>query len=72
MTETTEAAPLPGRHSAAVLLVRALKSARSPRYNKRVKHARWIAVMDSVEVGSTYAYDLCRWAGLDPYEQVAR
>jgi hypothetical protein len=31
---------------------------------------RWVAVMDTFGLGSTYAHDLCRKFGLDPDEEV--
>lgn len=33
--------------------------------------ARWVAVMDTFALGSTYARDLCRLYGLDPDARVA-
>ena len=56
----------------ADLLARAVKSARSRHYNKRVKHPRWVAVKDAFELGSGYSMELCRRFGLDPEEEVAR
>lgn len=54
------------------LVRRAVKSCRSNKYNKRAKHPRWVAVMDTFGLGSTYAHQLCRRFGLDPAELVSR
>jgi hypothetical protein len=54
------------------LLRRAVLGARSGHYNKRVKHSRWVAVMDQFSLGSSYAHELCRRFGLDPDEFVSR
>ena len=54
------------------LLERAVRSARSRHYNKRVKHPRWVAVKDAFQLGSTYAAELCIRFGLDPEEEVSR
>jgi len=59
-------------HSRDSLLRRAARSARSSRYRKGQAHPRWVAVMDTFALGSTYAHELCRWADLDPDEQVKR
>lgn len=32
---------------------------------------RWVAVMDTFGLGSTYAVELCRLHGLDPEEKVS-
>lgn len=32
---------------------------------------RWVAVMDTFALGSTYAHELCRIHGLDPDETVS-
>lgn len=56
----------------AKLLERAVRGARDHRSRKGVKHPRWVAVMDSFTLGSTYAQELCRRFGLDPDEQVKR
>jgi hypothetical protein len=32
---------------------------------------RWVAIMDTFGLGSTYAHDLCRVHGLDPEEKVS-
>lgn len=63
--------PVPD-HSAEELLRRAVENARDRKANKGVKHARWVAVMDVFLLGSTYSALLCRWAGVDPDEQVKR
>lgn len=54
------------------LLKRAVANARSRGHRKGVKHARWVAVMDSFALGSTYARQLCRRFGLNPDEEVKR
>ena len=54
------------------LLKRGVENARSNKYNKRIKHPRWVAVMDLFVLGSGYSHELCRRFGLDPDELVAR
>lgn len=54
------------------LLERAVKSCRGRDYRKGQKHPRWVAVMDTFTLGSTYSHQLCRRFGLDPDEQVKR
>lgn len=54
------------------LLGRAVRGARSHKHRKGQKHWRWVAVMDTFGLGSTYAHQLCRRFGLDPEEKVAR
>lgn len=54
------------------LVRRATKSARSRNLRKGMKHPRWIAVMDTFGLGSTYAHDLCRRFDLNPNELVKR
>jgi hypothetical protein len=56
----------------AELLRRAVHSARDRHSRKGVKHPRWVAVMNTFGLGSSYAHALCRRYGLDPDEQVAR
>lgn len=56
----------------AALLKRAVRGARSSQYHKRVKHPRWVAVMDTFSIGSTYAHQLCRRFGFNPDELVSR
>ena len=56
----------------SALVERAVKTARSSKYRKGVKHPRWVAVMDAFMLGSTYAHDLCRRFNLDPDEDVKR
>ena len=56
----------------AQLLERAVKSARKRTARKGEKHPRWVAVMDTFQLGSGYAGELCRRFGLDPDEEVAR
>lgn len=53
------------------LLKRAVKSCR-PNANKGVKHPRWVAVMQTFGLGSTYAAELCLRFELDPDEMVSR
>jgi hypothetical protein len=50
------------------LLRRAVNGARG--YNTRGWHARWEAVADVFQLGSTYSADLCRRFGFDPDEKV--
>jgi hypothetical protein len=54
------------------LLRRAVRCCRSPGARKGQKHARWIAVVDTFALGSTFAHQLCRRFGLDPDEMVKR
>lgn len=49
------------------LVERAVRGARSP--DKRTS-PRWVAVMDTLAVGSTVAQSLCRRFGFDPDEHV--
>jgi hypothetical protein len=53
----------------AKLLERAVRGARP---NRPGRHPRWVAVVDTFALGSTYATQLCRRFGLDPDEQVKR
>jgi hypothetical protein len=53
------------------LLERAVKSARANGPMRRAA-PRWVAVMDNFQLGSTYAWELCRRFGLDPDEMVKR
>jgi hypothetical protein len=50
-------------------LGRAVKGARAQRPHLG-KRPRWVAVMDTFHLGSTYAHLLCRKFGLDPDEMV--
>jgi hypothetical protein len=54
------------------LVERAVRSARERGRRKGEKHPRWVAVMDTFALGSTYAHELCRRFGLDPDEPVKR
>ena len=54
------------------LVRRAVRSCRSNRYRKGGKHARWVAVMDTFSLGSTYAHELCQRFDLDPDEEIKR
>lgn len=54
------------------LLERAVRGARDRKSRKGVKHPRWVAVSDSLCLGSTYSMELCRRFDLDPYEMVKR
>ena len=56
----------------AELLRRAVRAARDHGYRKGVKHPRWIAIMDALGLGSTYAHQLLRRFDLDPDEMVKR
>jgi len=51
------------------LLRRAVTYARSPAYKRS---PRWVAVMRTFGLGSTYAAELCRRFDLDPDEVVVR
>lgn len=50
------------------LLRRAVMAARDR--GRRGKHPRWTAVMHTFQLGSTYAWQLCRRFDLDPDEVV--
>jgi hypothetical protein len=50
------------------LLRRAVGQCRDRLSRKGEKHQRWVAVMDTFLLGSTYAHQLCRRYGLDPDE----
>jgi hypothetical protein len=54
------------------LLERAVRGARSSIHRKGEKHLRWVAVMDTFGLGSTYSHQLCRRFGLDPDDEVWR
>lgn len=54
------------------LLRRAVQNCRDRLSRKGEKHARWVAVMDTFLLDSTYAHQLCRRYGLDPDEMVTR
>lgn len=54
------------------LIGRAVRNARSRRHNKGVKHPRWVAVKDLLELGAGFSMELCRHYGLDPDEEVSR
>ena len=56
----------------AELLARAVKQCRARTHRKGQLHARWIAVMDTFSLGSTFSRELCRRFGLNPDEKVAR
>lgn len=56
----------------AVLLGRAVRNARDKHSRKGVPHLRWVAVMDTFALGSTFAMQLCRRFNLDPNEMVKR
>jgi hypothetical protein len=57
---------------AAKLIGRAVGSARARDSRKGQKHPRWVAVMDTFSLGSTFAHELCRVHGFDPDELVKR
>lgn len=48
------------------------RAALSDRPVKRGGRPRWNAVMDRFQLGSTYAWQLCRSLGVDPEEMVRR
>lgn len=52
------------------LLRRAVQQARATR--SRGYQPRWVAVMDTFLLGSTYAWQLCQRFGFDPDEKVRR
>lgn len=54
------------------LLRRAVGQCRDRLSRKGEKHPRWVAVMDTFLLGSTYSHQLCRRFGLDPDEMVTR
>ena len=54
------------------LIRRAVANCRGRDMRKGVKHCRWVAVMDTFALGSTYAHELCRRFDLDPDEMVSR
>lgn len=56
----------------ATLLRRAVVGARSSTFRARVKHPRWVAVMDTFSLGSTFSKQLCARFGLNPDEEVSR
>lgn len=66
MSETFNEIPL------EELVRRATRNARSRTARKGQKHPRWVAVMDTFALGSTYAHDLCRRFNLDPDELIKR
>jgi len=54
------------------LLKRAIQNCRARQCNKGVKHARWVAVMDTFGLGAGFSQQLCRRFGINPDEQVKR
>lgn len=54
------------------LLERAVRNSRARDRRKGEKHERWVAVMDTFNLGSGFASQLCRRFGIDPWEQVKR
>ena len=54
------------------LLERGVRGARDPDSRKGTKHPRWVAVMETFCLGSTYSKELCQKFGLNPYEEVSR
>jgi len=46
------------------------RAVRNARPHKCGPSPRWVAVMDTFALGSTFAYELCRIHGLDPEEEV--
>lgn len=55
--------------SDADLVNRAIMNARPRKYPNR-KQPRWVAVMDTFALGSTYSHQLCRKYGFDPDDMV--
>lgn len=68
--------PLPKRTVDTIpdseLLGRAVRSARARHGRLGSKTERWVAIMDSFGLGSTFAHQLCRRFGFDPDELVAK
>lgn len=56
----------------AELLRRAVGQCRDRLSRKGEKHARWVAVMDTFLLGSSYSRQLCHKYGFDPDEMVTR
>lgn len=56
----------------ADLLRRAVGCCRDNGAPSGFKHPRWVAVMETFALGSTYSYQLCRRFGFDPEEMVKR
>lgn len=54
------------------LLRRAVANCRSASAPSGCPHWRWVAVMDTFALGSTYSHQLCRRFGFDPEEKVTR
>jgi hypothetical protein len=52
------------------LLRRAMRTCRPA--GARIRAPRWVAVMDTFLLGSTYSHQLCRRFGVDPDELVRR
>ncbi len=50
------------------LVARAVRNAKP---NKNGPSPRWVAVMDTFALGSTYAVELCRTHELDPDEEIS-
>lgn len=55
-------------YSDSDLLSRAVRGARA---RTNGTHERWVAVMDTFGLGSTYAVELCRIHHVDPHEEVS-
>jgi hypothetical protein len=47
------------------------RAVRNARPHKCGSSPRWVAVVDTFALGSTFAYELCRNHGLDPDEEVS-
>lgn len=54
------------------LLERAVRSCRDPNKRKGEYHPRWVAIMHTFALGSTYSHQLCRRFRLQPDELVSR
>ena len=67
-TKTADVSSIPD----AELLLRAVMNARGRDKRRGEKHPRWVAVMDTFGLGSTFATQLVARFGLDPDEMVKR
>lgn len=54
------------------LLRRAVANCRDKTAPSGFQHPRWVAVMQTFSLGSTYSHELCRRFGFDPDELVVR
>ncbi len=54
------------------LLKRAVSNCRDRTAPSGFQHPRWVAVMETFALGSTFSHELCRRFGFDPDELVVR